>query len=305
MNKNPVKLNPNCEQTILDVLENIKIKNNFKQSLNATNLSWANFQNYQLKTSNGPKKILRKVTIDDKNWKNTEYDSNDANTTIKRGASSLRLKATNILIEQSEAEAPDYIFISKKIDSDTEQDKNQVSSSFVSNNLQFEIKNELDYYKQMRQKYGTGWLSVLPNEEKDQRATNKIDNLNLNSDPEKQPIGENDQVLDPNLKIIESFVVNKTLELNQIDQLLNNHERTRNRNKKDTEICIICLGEQYLIEKDETNSEILSQYEYSSLSEIIDMTKIKKFIKEIDTEYIIFYFKFFYLTFIIYIFKLS
>lgn len=278
-----MKLNPNCEQTISEILEDIKIRNSFKQSLHATNLSWANFQNYQLKTSNGPKKVLRKVTIDDKNWNNAEDNSNDPKITMKRGVSSLRLKATNILIEQPEAEESDYIFIGKKNESDLDQDKNQISSSFISNHFSsFNIKNELDYYKQMRQKYGTGWLSVLPNEEKDQRPINKIDCLS--SEPENEPINQNDQALDPNLKIIESFVVKRTLDLNQIDQLLNNHNGMRIGKKNDNEICILCLGEQYLLEKDETNSEILSQYEYSSLSEIIDMTKIKKFIKEIDPE---------------------
>ncbi|RNA36261.1 hypothetical protein BpHYR1_016612 [Brachionus plicatilis] len=189
LNKNPVKLNPNCEQTIREILENIKAKNSFKQSLQATNLSWANFQNYQLKTSNGPKKFLRKVTIDETS-KSSEDGSSPSypKIQIKRGASSLRLKANNILIEQTD-ETSDYIIINKKND-----------------------------------------------------------------------------------------------KLNQIDQLFNGQNTSADDNAEGAVLSILCLGEQYLIEKDETNSEILGQYEYSSLSEIVNMTKIKNFIKEIDAE---------------------
>lgn len=277
-----MKLNPNCEQTIMEILENIKIKSSFKQSLQATNLSWANFQNYQLKTSNGPKKILRKITIDDNN--SDEDSLKYSKLKMKRGASSIRLKANNILIEQNDDESSDYIIINKKNDSDCEQDNTQISSSLLSSYLQSDkIQNELDYYKQMRQKYGTGWLSVLPNEDKDQKSSVKSE-INKINESENDFIMETEEYLKLNGKIIESFVVSRTLELNQIDQLFNGKNTVRDEMNENTEMCILCLGEQYLLEKDENNSLVIGQYEYSSLSEIIEMTKIKKFIKEIESE---------------------
>ncbi|CAF0760392.1 unnamed protein product [Brachionus calyciflorus] len=296
---NPVNLNSQCNFLIQDILNVVKVKNSLKKTPQLTNINWSNFQNYQ-QPSTTSKKLIKTPNIKDlsglKSTENqtlslpdsTNFENYLKPNKLKNRSGAYRLKPNNILIEQTEGEISDYILINRKhVESDSDQEPTQLSSSLLSNHFQSEqLQNELDYYKKMRQKYGTGWLSVLPNEANEQTIKVKKEKSKEKlNDRNKTEINlENTQLPNVDFNIIETFLVYRTIDMNQIDQLLNTqiiYNDNENYDKSnEASLNILCLGEKYLLEKDETNSQVLAQYEYSNFSEIIDISRIKKFVQE-------------------------
>ena len=281
-------MNSNCDAIIKEILNVVKVKNNLKKSLQTSTPTWSNYQPRTSQPNIPIRKLSKKPSIKDLNdlkiGDNQVLSAPNANSLdslmkqnkMKRRSTLFRLKPNNILIEQADEENSDFLIIKKNNESDSEQEANQLSSSLLSNFLQPDkLQNELEYYKTMRQKYGTGWLSVLPNEANEQ--THKVKSGEKLHEIVKTEINlDKIHFNDSNLNIMETFLVYKTIDVNQIDQLLN----TQTFDDEDTSVSILCLDERYLIEKDETNSKILAQYEYTNLSEILDLSKIKKFVQD-------------------------
>lgn len=289
MEGNPIKLNTNCDVVIKEILNVVKVKNSLKKTPQTATPTWSNYQPRPSQPNIPIRKLSRKPSIKDLNSlklgdsqilsapNSNSIDALMKQNKFRRRSSMYRLKPNNILIEQPSEESQDFVIIKKNNESDSEQEANQLSSSLLSNYLQPDkLQNELEYYKVMRQKYGTGWLSVLPND------SNNEQGIKVKSDEKLHEIVQNEinldkiQLNDSNLNIMETYLVYKKVDISQIDQFLN----TQTFDDEDTSVSILCLDERYLIEKDETNSTILAKYEYSNLSEILDLSKIKKFVQD-------------------------
>jgi hypothetical protein len=216
-----------------------------------------------------------------------------------------KLKANNILIEQENDtdeslanKLDDYLIIGGKNDESLRTDQPSVeptasnanalrrgsvfakfpgsfTSEYDPNNLQKELEN----LKKMRQSYGTDWLLSTPNmmlkkepneQEQGSAATGAFSNFKVNRPAAATAALLNRVNEDKSLNVsaslenvIESYAVYRLY--NQISiggAGVFNYENTI-----ETKLRIISLNDKYLVERDETNTDVLNLYEFADLVE--------------------------------------
>lgn len=184
-----------------------------------------------------------------------------------------RLRPNNILIEHEEEYDNEYVIINPK--NSYEPKPQQLSSSFVLSNdyESTKLQSEIENMKKMRTNYGTDWLLSTPNllgvalKSPNMPKKNSQDRFLFKKEKSldrKEESSHNLTDEEENLSVLETFAVYRSFDL---DQSLEENQC----------LCILCVNDRYLIEKDETNSKILSLIEYSKLGDIEDMTKLKSY----------------------------
>ena len=184
-----------------------------------------------------------------------------------------KLKANNILIEQEQENTPDdfYIVNSDQNDADTLvvslNKSNTIAKLSTSHGTEYDpnkLQVEIENLKKMRQNYGTDWLLSTPNlianvkiPEKLNAKKSEINPASIRADQASDYL--NKLTID---ETIESYVVYKLVEF-----VFSNSE-TDKQEEDNLELCILSLNERCVIERDETNTDVLALNEFINLEDI-------------------------------------
>lgn len=160
----------------------------------------------------------------------------------------------------------DYYFVDK---TELGQDTKKLSLSYGTSYDPQKLQQELENLKKMRQNYGTDWLLSAPSmnsREPNKKAENGSNEISITSSMDSSSITDksnvyineisSDQI--DKLRIIESYAVYVTA-LSCLDD---------NKPINEKNLCILSITDKYLIEKDETNSNVISVCEFNDLNEI-------------------------------------
>lgn len=287
---NPVKLNENCDLIIREILTVVKIKNNLKKPSQRGQISTIYTTPRGKQRSTTTLNIaVPKINInpeagtsqnENEQTGNLILSAPNQSTFLRRKATTMKkLRANNVLIEQDEFNdqllSEDTVSTRAPIGGSLNVTQSMMlSSSFDSNKVQ----NELANLKKMRQNYGTDWLlstqTYLP-----KLATANTNNSNTQeanlSKKDDTSIKNNDDI---NMGIvIESFAVYRSIEASildlnnfgeKADQARYNDADGESENDTTRSICILNLTDEYLIEKDETNSNLLCFNRFTDLADM-------------------------------------
>jgi hypothetical protein len=293
---NPVDLNPNSQIIIKEIITVIKLKKNLKNR-NSTKtlatLATSDSLTYR-KFYNQTQPAYIKIN-QNKSFANTDknelaqsapnkYSINDKTrqrSSTLRHDNKRRLKPNVIFIEQDNDEqntervTDDIENVANSLSSATLQ-LNKYSKSFSGHYDPNKLKQEIEMMKKMRQSYGTDWLLSTPNLNSNSLNINNSSNFLISSKTNTTQSNSNNQTLDENSKnklsineinnVIDSFAVYRSIEPISNSNL--NDDQIENALDSSIIICILSLTDLYIVEKDETNMELLSINKYSDLADI-------------------------------------
>jgi hypothetical protein len=289
-------LNPNSQIIIKEIITVIKLKKNLKnrhsikpfatvtsdgsmsypKSYTQTQPTYINAnQNKSLVTTNNEyaQSVPNKYSISEK----TRQRSSTLRQDNKR-----RLKPNVIFIEQdnpsdqnTETITEDIANVANSLSSASLQ-LNKYSKSVSNHYDPNKLKLEIEMMKKMRQSYGTDWLLSTSNLNSNSSNMNNSLNLVFSSKTSIQAnsnklmlntLDDNKQnklSIDDINNVIDSYAVYRSIE--PISNNLN--DQADNALDLSIIICILSLTDLYMVEKDETNLELLSINKYTDLSDI-------------------------------------
>ena len=297
---NPVNLNPNSQIIVKEILTVIKLKKNLKNRQSVKTLATSattNSNSYRKSfiqtqptyiNSNRSKSLAmidndnngyarsapNKYSIDEKTRQRSSTLRQDNKRRLKPNV--ILIEQDNIIDEQTEPISEDVDNIANSLSSTTLQ-LNKQSKSASNHYDPNKLRLEIEMMKKMRQSYGTDWLLSTPNLNANSSNINNSLNLINPSKSTIQPSPKN------NLSTVSNNSTNNKLSIDEINNIIdsyavyrsiepisNNLNDDQDENSLDSSIiiCILSLTDLYIVEKDETNMELLSINKYTDLADV-------------------------------------